>query len=136
MRDGVGKMSKSDPSGCLFLDDSPESIRAKILKAKTDSTPKISYDKDSRQSLAGLIEIMASLQDSSPEAVVQNYGHLNHSQFKFELSNILIHNFKEFREKYNSFETELVQDLICAGSIQASKIASDNFSIFLELLNK
>lgn len=36
LRDPSKKMSKSSPEGCLFLDDSPENIRSKILKATMD----------------------------------------------------------------------------------------------------
>ena len=35
LRNPSRKMSKSSPAGCIFLDDSPEAIRAKIMKAVT-----------------------------------------------------------------------------------------------------
>ncbi|MEK7086816.1 MAG: tryptophan--tRNA ligase, partial [Patescibacteria group bacterium] len=38
------KMSKSRPTGCLFIDDSPSTIRAKIKTAVTDSGKEIKYD--------------------------------------------------------------------------------------------
>jgi len=36
LSDPTKKMSKSEPKGCLFLDDSPEEIRRKVGKAVTD----------------------------------------------------------------------------------------------------
>ncbi len=36
LRNPNSKMSKSNPSGCLFLDDSPDEIRRKIKSAVTD----------------------------------------------------------------------------------------------------
>ena len=129
-------MSKSDPLGCLFLDDSPEAIKMKISKSKTDSIPNITYDRDLRQNLAGLIEIMASLKELSPESIAQNFKHFNHSQFKNELCETLITYFKNIREQYDTFKTFPVDDVITEGSIAAAKIASRNFAKFLEYLNK
>jgi len=36
LRDSSKKMSKSSPEGCLFLDDSPDQIRAKLRRASVD----------------------------------------------------------------------------------------------------
>ncbi len=36
LSDSSKKMSKTDPKGCLFLDDEPEIVKAKIMKAVTD----------------------------------------------------------------------------------------------------
>lgn len=36
LRDSTKKMSKSSPDGCLFLDDKPSEIRAKLRKAMVD----------------------------------------------------------------------------------------------------
>lgn len=44
LRDPTKKMSKSDPSSCLFLDDSEEAIRAKIRKAVTTPEGRANLD--------------------------------------------------------------------------------------------
>ena len=58
------KMSKSDTRkhSCINLIDDPETIRAKIRKAKTDSLGKISYDPAERPELANLLRIYAALE--------------------------------------------------------------------------
>jgi len=45
LRDGRSKMSKSDPNANsrIHITDSPEEIRAKIARAKTDSDPSLRY---------------------------------------------------------------------------------------------
>ena len=39
LRHPTRKMSKSEEKGCLFLDDEPDVLKAKIAKAVTDSEP-------------------------------------------------------------------------------------------------
>ncbi|MDP3947578.1 MAG: tryptophan--tRNA ligase [bacterium] len=55
------KMSKSDPTGCLFLDDAPEAIRKKVMGAVTDSGGAVAYDPKQRPGISNLVLIYAAM---------------------------------------------------------------------------
>ena len=49
------KMSKSRPAGCLFIDDSPEVIRKKIMSAVTDSGNEIKAEMEGKEGIGNLV---------------------------------------------------------------------------------
>jgi tryptophanyl-tRNA synthetase len=125
LKDPAKKMSKSQPEGCLFLDDSPEEISAKIARAVTDSGSEISYDPAKKPGLANLLEIYAALNGSDPKAVAKEFSGQQYSALKKQLATIVAEYFAEFREKKKAFLAKpagLVK-VLTAGSEQASKIA-------------
>jgi len=63
LRDGNVKMSKSHASDAsrINLSDSPDTIAAKIRKAKTDSISSISYEPKTRPDVSNLLYIYAAL---------------------------------------------------------------------------
>ena len=60
-------MSKSDDSeqSCLYLTDSVDEIKQKIKRAKTDSIPTLSYDKENRPDITNLLNIYSALSENS-----------------------------------------------------------------------
>jgi tryptophanyl-tRNA synthetase len=93
------KMSKSQPEGCLFLDDTPKHIAAKIARAVTDSDSHISYDPDKKPGLANLLEIYGALSDQEPKAVAKQYADKTYAEFKAALTTVVADHFAEFRTK-------------------------------------
>jgi len=63
LRDASKKMSKSDESeySRISLRDSPEMLRDKIRRAKTDCIMGVTYDREKRPEVANLLEIFSSL---------------------------------------------------------------------------
>lgn len=59
LSDPSKKMSKSDESGkgVIFLNDSPEVARKKVLSATTDSHEEIQYDYETRPGISNLLDI-------------------------------------------------------------------------------
>ena len=106
LSDESKKMSKSDPSSCVFLSDPPEIIQKKVLKAKTDSVAGITYDKTYRKSLANLIDIYSSLSEQSVDRCASSKSHLGHRQFKEEMYYFIANYFKEFRYNYQNISLE------------------------------
>lgn len=62
------KMSKSDETGkgVIFLNDTPEAARKKIMSATTDDKASVNYDKAEQPGISNLIEILALLRGTSP----------------------------------------------------------------------
>ena len=96
-------MSKSDPSGCLFVLDEPEQIRKKIMKAKTDSLTGI-IQIESRPEISNLVRISALTEGTSVEHVVDKYRSSSHAEFKDELANSIIRKFRPVRDIYKTLD--------------------------------
>lgn len=69
------KMSKSDDTGkgVIFLSDSPEAARKKIMSATTDDKASVNYDKKSQPGISNLIDILGLLRGNTPQEVEAEY---------------------------------------------------------------
>ncbi len=79
------KMSKSDDTGAgvIFLSDTPDEAKKKIMRATTDSLAKVSYDKENQPGIANLIDILALLRNTTPQEVAKQYeGMDKYGEFK------------------------------------------------------
>ena len=96
LKDGSKKMSKSDLSDLsrINLTDEKDQILNKIKKAKTDSLPIPTNVKelDDRPEAKNLIGIYSSIANLTLENSIQKFSGKNFSEFKENLSQILIDN--------------------------------------------
>jgi tryptophanyl-tRNA synthetase len=94
LKDGSKKMSKSELSDLsrINLTDNKDQIVNKIKKAKTDTLPMPTNIKelDERLEAKNLIGIFASLTDSNLENSVEKFAGKNFSEFKENLSHVLV----------------------------------------------
>lgn len=125
LKDPMKKMSKSVPDGCLFLDDEPEEIKAKIARAVTDSGSEIAYDLERKPGLSNLLEIYAALQGREPKEVVKEFSGKSYSEFKKSLAELVEGHFAEFRTKKKILAAKpaSIIKILNEGSKQAAKVA-------------
>jgi tryptophanyl-tRNA synthetase len=92
LKDASKKMSKSDPapSSRIDLSDTPEQVRKKIQKAKTDSIVGIEYDPEKRPELANLIDIYSAFSSMTPQEIAIRHQSHNIIEFKTALSDTLL----------------------------------------------
>ncbi len=94
LRDGLKKMSKSDPSDFsrINLSDDAEAIAQKVRKAKTDPEPLPSdvAGLAGRPEAENLVGIYAALSDSSRESVLREFGGAQFSAFKNALVDLAV----------------------------------------------
>ena len=94
LKDGLKKMSKSDVSDLsrINLTDTKDQIINKIKKAKTDPLPMPSSveELNERPEASNLIGIFSSLNNSSLEETIKKFSGKNFSDFKNELSQLLV----------------------------------------------
>jgi tryptophanyl-tRNA synthetase len=79
------KMSKSDETGngVIFLSDSPEEAKKKIMRATTDSEAHVRYNKETQPGITNLIDILALLRNVAPAEVATQYeGMEKYGEFK------------------------------------------------------
>lgn len=99
--DPAKKMSKSDETGrgVIFLNDSPEDARKKVMSATTDSIGRVNYDKVNQPGISNLIEILALLRHQSPEEISRKYQGLElYGNFKKVVADEVVAFLTEFQK--------------------------------------
>lgn len=79
LTDPTKKMSKSDETGkgVIFMTDSPDEARKKIMSATTDSVSQVSYDRDNQLGISNLLDILTLFGGNRDEYIGQTqYGPL------------------------------------------------------------
>lgn len=73
--DPTRKMSKSDDTGrgVIFLSDTPETARKKVMSATTDSLNRIDYNLSEQPGISNLLTILALFSGRQLEEVVEEY---------------------------------------------------------------
>ncbi len=92
------KMSKSRPTGCLFMDDKPEVIEKKIMTAVTDSGREVKYDPEKKPGISNLLMIASALSGVKIDDLVEEYGGSNYGEFKKGVAKVVVEHFTPFRE--------------------------------------
>jgi tryptophanyl-tRNA synthetase len=125
LKDPSKKMSKSQPEGCLFLDDEPDALKAKIARAVTDSHTAIAYDPEHRPGLANLLEIYAALTHLEPRAVAAEFEGSSYADLKRKLAALVAGYFAEFRARKKALlaHPAKIAKVFDAGSKKAAKAA-------------
>jgi tryptophanyl-tRNA synthetase len=89
LQDPTKKMSKSDPGGCVFLLDPPESIRKTIMRAVTDSGREVRFD-ESRPGLLNLLTIHQLFSDLSREEIEERFAGQGYGALKKEVADLVV----------------------------------------------
>ena len=130
LKDGMKKMSKSDPSDLsrINLTDEKDQITNKIKKAKTDPLPMPSGSKSlsERPEAENLLGIYSSLLNQKLEKSINDFDGKNFSEFKEKLSEILIEKISPISNEIKRLlgDPKYLDNILLEGSIQADIIAS------------
>lgn len=119
------KMSKSIPSGCLYLTDSPKVIREKVKSAVTDSFSEVGFSLEKRPAISNLVLIYSEFSGESTDKVVKEFKGVKYTEFKSELAELLVRKLKPIqarREKLLRSKNKTLS-LIRKGELRASKIS-------------
>jgi tryptophanyl-tRNA synthetase len=129
LRDGSSKMSKSDLSeySRIELLDTADTLALKIRKAKTDTDPlpeKFS-DLEGRPEAQNLINIFATLAESTPDAVCQQFAGANFAPFKRQLVELLVETLVPIGDKMGQYlkDKAMLQAILKAGADRANQLA-------------
>ena len=140
LKDGLKKMSKSDPSDLsrINLTDNRDEILNKIKKAKTDPLPLPSGIKDlnERPEAENLLGIYSSLKNQNLEKSIIEFKGKNFSEFKEKLSETLIETIdpisKEIKKLLN--DENYLDKILLEGSDKANKLASKKIKEIKDLV--
>ena len=140
LKDGLKKMSKSElsDSSRINLTDQKDEIINKIKKAKTDPLPIPSSinELDKRPEAKNLIIIYSSLSEMSIEKTIEKFSGKNFSEFKTELSQILIDKISPITDEIKKLlnERDYIDKILLEGSKRANQISSEKVKKIHEII--
>ena len=140
LKDGSKKMSKSELSDLsrINLTDDKDAIVNKIKKAKTDPLPMPSSVEELKERLEArnLLGIYSSLNNSSLQNTVENFSGKNFSEFKNQLSELLVKKIEpislEIKKLLN--DQPYLDKILLEGVEKANSIASKKIDRIKEIL--
>ncbi len=140
LKDGSKKMSKSEMSDLsrINLTDNKDLIINKIKKAKTDAFPIPSSLEElkMRMEAKNLLGIYSSLKDFSLEKTVKQFSGKNFSDFKEDLSQVLIDKIDPISKEIKKLleESDFLDKILIEGSHKANEIASKKLKKIHEIV--
>jgi len=140
LKDGMKKMSKSDPSDLsrINLTDAKDEIQNKIKKAKTDplSLPEEIKNLVERPEAENLLGIYSSLTNQTLENSLREFNGKNFSEFKEKLSEVLTEKIEPISKEIKKLlsDERYLDTILLEGSVKANKIASKKIKEIKELV--
>jgi tryptophanyl-tRNA synthetase len=127
LSDPTKKMSKSTESGkgVIFLSDNPETIRAKVMSATTDSLGSVSYDKEKQPGITNLLDLLALFSGGNIEAVRQEYeGQAQYGPLKEAVAQVLIDFLTQFQTALVAVDDNALQAKLSTSEEQMNQQAN------------
>ncbi len=137
--DGVGKMGKSESAGnAVFLGEDPDSIRKKVMRAKTDAGPTQPNQKKSEeiQNLFTLMQIVSAPDTLKHFNNTYNDCSIRYGDLKKQLAEDIINFTNPIREKILTLEKEedFIKKTIKSGAEKARESASQTIKEVKEIM--
>lgn len=137
--DGEGKMSKSkNEMSTIYLADSDEMIRKKIMKAKTDAGPDQPNTEKPEyiQNLFTLMELVSSSDTLQHFNEVYDHCNIRYGDLKKQLAEDMIRFISPIREKASVLQADIpqLQRIITGGAAQARESAQKTVQLAKELM--
>ena len=132
LTDGTRKMSKSDPSELsrINLLDTPEQIKQKIKRCKTDAIRGMAFDDPARPECNNLLTLYMLLAGKTKQEVAAECQDMGWGQFKPLLTETAIAALKPIQEKYQAVMDDkgYLESVLRDGQEKAQAIANDTLS--------
>ena len=130
LKDGLKKMSKSDPSDLsrINLNDTKDQIINKIKKAQTDPLPLPDNETElkKRPEAENLLGIYSSLSGQNLEKTISEFNGKNFSEFKLKLADLIVDKISPISNEINKIQKDknFIDDVLQKGADKANIIAS------------
>ena len=140
LKDGLKKMSKSDPSDLsrINLTDDKSQIANKVKKAKTDpmTMPTDDNNLSERPEAENLLGIYSSLEKQSIEKTIKEFGGKNFSEFKEKLSSLIIEKISPISKEIKRLldDEKYLDNILLEGAQKADQIASKKIKEIKQLI--
>ena len=141
LRDGLAKMSKSDPSEAsrLHLMDDADTLALKVRKAKTDSglIPATWEELEGRPEAQNLLQILSALEGVTLQSLLKDFEGQNFAPFKARLIEALVHIIPPLGMRMRQLVTQdraYLENCLDAGAAKAQTIAGETLKELHQLL--
>jgi tryptophanyl-tRNA synthetase len=124
--DASKKMSKSNPNpgSYIALLDSPDDIRKKISRAKTDLGREIVYNPSEKQEISNLMSIFAQCTGKSIPEIQSAYEGQGYGNFKKDLAEAVVSTIEPIQRKYADIRASgEIHGILKEGADRASAVA-------------
>ncbi len=132
LTDGTKKMSKSDPSELsrINLLDSPDEIKRKIKKCKTDPVKGLTFDDPERPECNNLLTLYQLLSGKTKEEAALECQDMGWGQFKPLLTETTIEALKPIQDKYQEImgNRDYLDSVLKEGATKAAVVANSTLS--------
>ena len=126
--DPTKKMSKSDETGrgVIFLSDTPEAARKKIMSATTDSYGEIRFDIRERPGITNLLQMLALLQNRSQDEVNAEWsGKTSYGDLKKAVADAVADFLAEFQERLAAVDEQALIDELAKSERSMGAVANE-----------
>ncbi len=124
----ASKMSKSDPnqSGTLYITDSADTLRKKIMSAVTDSEGGVKYAPDSKPGVSNLMGIFSAITGKSYAEIENEFEGKGYGDFKKSVADAVISHLEPVRLRYEeiSSDKKYIEEVLKRGGEAAQRRAN------------
>lgn len=138
LQNPLEKMNKSDAEnnkGTIFLMDSIDDAKKKIMSAKTDSLNRVRFDEENQPGISNLMSILSKITGESFESIEKRYVGLGYGVFKKEVAEVVGNLLNSIQTKYKKFNNkETLDKILYNGANKAQVVASKTLDLVMKNL--
>lgn len=130
LQEPTKKMSKSstNPKGIIYLLDSEDAIRKKIMSAVTDSDNQIKYDLQNKPGISNLLTIYSCLSNKPIAIIEEEFKDSNYGAFKKAVAELVITSLKTIQDKFNYYiNSNELDEILNNGKEKVNNIAAKKY---------
>lgn len=129
--DPMKKMSKSDVNkmATVYLLDSPDEIKKKIMSATTDSGSEVKYDIKEKPGISNLIGIYSLMTKKEVSEIESEFSGKNYKDFKESVAAAVVDFLSPFQEKYKKLrEGGQLEEILRKGAEKARSLSNSKLA--------
>ncbi len=134
LQDPSAKMSKSSPSGCIFLLDENKAAEKKIKSAVTDSDAVVRFDEAKKPGVSNLLTLQKAITGKTMEVLESEYTGRGYGDLKKETAEIVLGVVDPIRTRVNELLTDPaeLESLMNKGAQKAREAAAPTLELVYE----
>lgn len=131
LQEPTAKMSKSSPSGCVFLLDESNAAEKKIKSAVTDSDAEVRFDEQAKPGVSNLLALQKAITGKSIDELESEYSGRGYGDLKKETAEIVLGVVEPIRTRVNELLTDPgeLESLMNKGAHKAREAAAPTLDL-------
>jgi tryptophanyl-tRNA synthetase len=131
LQEPTAKMSKSSPSGCVFLLDESNAAEKKIKSAVTDSDAEVRFDEQAKPGVSNLLALQKAITGKSIDELESEYSGRGYGDLKKETAEIVLGVVEPIRTRVDELLTDPgeLESLMNKGAHKAREAAAPTLDL-------